>query len=355
MQNIKKPTLLIDKSIALDNISTMKRKADNSGVILRPHFKTHQSSEIGEWFRSRGIEQITVSSVEMAYYFADYGWKDITIAFPLNVRELEEIVQLSEIVRLNVLISSIEQLKALNRFAKNQINYFIKIDVGYHRSGLETDQLKEIKEIINLESNFLNFSGLLSHFGNTYQAKNQNEIRKIYNTGVEDLVMLKKQLKLETEVIISVGDTPSCSLLDEFKDVDEIRPGNFVYYDLMQKQLEVCTEKQISVVVACPVIDIYPQRNEILIYGGAVHLSKEYIVDNQGNKNYGGIVLLKTDGWSQSLSSTYIKSISQEHGIISCDFELISQLKIGDLIGVIPVHSCLAADLLNNISILNID
>ena len=36
---------------------------------------------------------------------------------------------------------------------------------------------------------------------------------------------------------ISIGDTPACSILEEFAGVDEVRPGNFVFYDVMQLSL----------------------------------------------------------------------------------------------------------------------
>jgi len=105
------------------------------------------------------------------------------------------------------------------------------------------------------------------------------------------------------EIINSYGDTPSCSLADELNDFDEIRPGNFVYYDLMQYQLGACTFDDIAVVVACPVVSVYPQRNELILYGGAVHLSNEHLADNNGRKIYGYVVLCffsLTGAWDHS-------------------------------------------------------
>ena len=74
-----KPTLFVNKQIALRNIQRMAAKAKQSNVRFRPHFKTHQSVDIGEWFRKFCVTAITVSSVEMAAYFAANGWADITI------------------------------------------------------------------------------------------------------------------------------------------------------------------------------------------------------------------------------------------------------------------------------------
>ncbi|HET6557345.1 MAG TPA: amidophosphoribosyltransferase, partial [Prolixibacteraceae bacterium] len=73
---ITKPTLLLSKDIALQNIEAMASKAAKLHMNFRPHFKTHQSAEIGKWFRDAGVKGIAVSSLTMANYFADAGWDD---------------------------------------------------------------------------------------------------------------------------------------------------------------------------------------------------------------------------------------------------------------------------------------
>lgn len=91
LDNIKHPTLLLDEQRCRANIRLMAEKARRNNVRFRPHFKSHQSAIIGEWFREEGVRAITVSSVGMASYFAEAGWDDITVAFPVNLREMDEI------------------------------------------------------------------------------------------------------------------------------------------------------------------------------------------------------------------------------------------------------------------------
>ncbi len=355
LSDIKKPCLIIDKSKALKNIRLMKQKADESHVIFRPHFKTHQSSIVADWYRKEGISKITVSSVSMAKYFASVGWKDITIAFPINIREFIDIEILAKSISLNVLASSQIHADFISRNNSYPLGVFIKIDTGYHRSGLQISDTKTIDKMISvLKTNRnISFKGFISHFGNTYQAKDENEIINIYKSGVSILNQLKVDyIHDNPDLLISIGDTPSCSLIKQFENVDEIRPGNFVYHDLTQQKLGACLEEQISVAVACPVIDKYTSRNEILIYGGAVHFSKEYIIDIHNNKNFGSIVYLDDKCWGKSISGAYLKNISQEHGIISMEESDLAKVKTGDLIGVLPIHSCLSADLLKDIVIL---
>ena len=133
---ITRPTVLIDQKKVLRNIDQMLSKAKASGSAFRPHFKTHQSGEVGDWFRQRGVNTITVSSVAMASYFADHGWNDITIAIPVNPLEIDEINRLSQKIILTLLVDRLEAVGFLESALTGQVNTMIKIDVGYGRAGV---------------------------------------------------------------------------------------------------------------------------------------------------------------------------------------------------------------------------
>ena len=100
---ITKPTLLLDEYKCKKNIQNMFSRAKLHNIEFRPHFKTHQSLEIGQWFKEVGVNKITISSLEMATYFAS-KWNDITVAFPVNILEIDTINSLAEKIILNVLI-----------------------------------------------------------------------------------------------------------------------------------------------------------------------------------------------------------------------------------------------------------
>jgi D-serine deaminase-like pyridoxal phosphate-dependent protein len=74
LHQIIEPTLLLDEVKCKSNILKMVEKAERNGVRLRPHFKTHQSHAVGQWFRAAGVRAITTSSLRMACYFVADGW-----------------------------------------------------------------------------------------------------------------------------------------------------------------------------------------------------------------------------------------------------------------------------------------
>ena len=239
-----------------------------------------------------------------------------------------------------------EQALAFREKLKHEAGYFIKIDAGYHRSGLLPQDKATIDQIINAAGPKLHFKGFLSHAGQTYSAKSREEILEIHRNSAETLHALRQIYQEKFPGIISsTGDTPSCSVSDDFRGIDEIRPGNFVFYDLMQYRLGSCSFDEIGAAVICPVVSVYPKRNEALIYGGAVHLSKESLINQDGSKNFGLIVSFINSNWQHPEGNDYLVSLSQEHGIFKTESLWARSLSPGDLISVIPVHSCLAADL----------
>jgi D-serine deaminase-like pyridoxal phosphate-dependent protein len=341
---ITAPTLLLDKSKCLANIQQMSEKASRSGVKFRPHFKTHQSVVAGSWFRDFGVTAITVSSIDMASYFASAGWKDITIAFPYNPRETERLKSLTSMAAINLLLTDPSTVSLLGKSLDSEVGFFIEVDAGYHRSGMTLDHYHEMLDMLSVASRFPNlvFKGFLSHFGNTYKAESQEAVRKIYNSSMEKLVKLKRALSGTYEdIILSVGDTPSCSILDDFGDADEIRPGNFVFYDIMQSRIGSCIPAQIAVCLAAPVVAKNRERNELVIHGGVVHLSRESVCV-EGHEYFGLPVSLASSGWSQPLEGCRVSALSQEHGVISVTPEVFQSFDIGDLIGILPIHSCLS-------------
>jgi len=346
---ITRPTLLLDKKIALRNIENMVRKASDLHLNFRPHFKTHQSAEIGEWFRVAGVKCITVSSLTMANYFADAGWDDITIAFSVNIPEIPEINELAGRIKLNVLIENQEGLEALQNQITWHTGVFIKIDTGYNRTGIEATQTPMIDQLLkNIQkSPLLQFKGFLSHTGHTYQANSTHDIFSRHFDALLKMKALRSRYQSEwPELMISLGDTPSCSICDNFDGVDEIRPGNFVFYDLMQYKLGVCKLTDIAVRMVCPVIAIHPSRNEVVIYGGAIHFAKDSIINIDGKPLFGRIIVSIDDKKILLDEKNYLHGLSQEHGILKISPRDLNYFKPGNLIEIIPVHSCLTANLM---------
>lgn len=345
---LTRPTLLIDPLKSKENLKRMKKKADHHKVAFRPHFKTHQSHAIGSWFKKQGVKSITVSSADMAEYFMQDNWNDILIAFPLNINELNSINRLSGKINLSLTLENQEGLAYLNEHLRNKVDVYIKIDTGYNRTGIPWENKEEIVALAKLihHSPKINLKGILCHAGQTYQANTVSEIRGIHQVSRDRMVGVKKSLKeIRRDLIVSIGDTPGCSLSDDFTGIDEVRPGNFIFYDLQQYKLGACQLSDIAVCMACPVVAKHQERNELVVYGGAVHFSKDSFMEG-GKPVYGYVVPLSDEDWVAEPGSMVMTRMSQEHGIISVTPDVFHKFNIGEFIGILPSHSCLTANLM---------
>ena len=346
INRLSTPEFVVNSAICKRNIEKMVLKAKASDSVFRPHFKTHQSGEIGEWFRAQGVTAITVSSVSMAEYFAGKGWDDITIAIPFNIRESENLNALAEKISVNIIVDDAGVISVIDSSLSNPVGLFLKIDCGYHRTGIDVDNSFEISKALDAAKDCTNleFKGFLTHSGHTYHAGSVDEIRKIHQHVVTKMKRLKQRWSITfPQAIISLGDTPSMSVVDNFSGIDEIRPGNFVFYDLMQASAGVCKYDDIAVAVSAPVIGKYPGRAQIVVHCGGVHLSKEAL-EIKGNKVFGKVVFLNDSGWEIPQQDIFVTSLSQEHGTINIPVDILKTINYGDLLGILPVHSCMTAD-----------
>ena len=349
--DIVRPTLILDKEVCLRNIERMAQKAKAKNLFFRPHFKTHQSAAVGEWFRDAGVTAITVSSVQMAGYFAKNGWNDITIAIPVNTLEINQINSLAKKIKLNLLVENKDALIQLSKFIKSPVGLFIEIDTGHNRTGImasKTNQIDNLLEIIK-QNPVIQFKGFLTHAGHTYKAKTRHEIYNFHFDALLKMRSLKNRYKKDwPDLIVSMGDTPSQSICENFDGVDEIRPGNFVFYDLMQLKLGSCNFEDIAIRLVCPVIAKHGSRNEITIYGGAIHISKDSIINIDGKSLYGQIVIRKGNEKILLDEKNYLCDMSQENGILKITYKDFHLINVGDLVEIIPVHSCLTANLMGS-------
>ena len=114
----------------------------------------------------------------------------------------------------------------------------------------------------------------------------------------------------------------------------------------MQFALGSCTLQDIAVALVCPVVALHHNRMQAVIYGGAVHLSKEStLLPPDPQVIFGLAVRWNGNKWDSRELLGKVSSLSQEHGIISLT-QAGCNLKPGDLVAILPVHSCLTAHLM---------
>jgi D-serine deaminase-like pyridoxal phosphate-dependent protein len=322
----------------------MVARAQAAGVVLRPHFKTHQSHGVGRWFRQAGIQAITVSSLAMAEYFAADGWDDITLAFPFHRGMQARVAALATRLRFAITLADPDALDGVAFEAP--VAVWLKIDVGSHRTGFDPADRALLRKLAAALSGRrdLQLRGLLAHAGHSYAARGVAQIAQVHRDSLALLATVRETLvDVAGPLQVSVGDTPTCATQDDFAGVDEIRPGNFVFNDLSQWQIGSCALDDIAVAMACPIAARHPSRGRLVLHGGAVHFSRD-AMEIDGERVFGLVASADGTGWGPLEPALRLVGLSQEHGIVAAPDGLIGQVRPGDTLHVLPVHSCLTAD-----------
>jgi D-serine deaminase-like pyridoxal phosphate-dependent protein len=361
IQNFELPTpsFVVHYEKAANNCLRMLDLCKRFNVQLRPHIKTHKTLE-GAILQLTGNEngvakeddKIVVSTLEEARFFSRLYLEkkivgNIVYAIPLPPNKFEEAFKLTKSVpKFGILLDNLEVVKKLEEFSKKKNiqqkfwHVFVKIDCGYHRAGIdpESEQTVQLVKAI-CGSATINFEGIYSHSGHSYNVKSSEEAAKVAEE--ERRVMISFVEKLRKLGIhcptVGIGATPSMSNAQNLEGVTEIHPGNYIFYDRFQATIGSCSFDDIACSVVTTVIAHYPDRNRMLIDAGALALSKD-----TGTTGPGDWALFR----GAENKNLKLVSISQECGVIESrdpkpiDF---SKYPIGSKLLIIPHHSCLTA------------
>ncbi len=343
LNQVTTPAFLVDRAVLGGNCARMLEKARASGVSFRPHVKTHKVPAIGRLQHGGTPGPVTVSTLAEAESFAVDGFRDITYAVPIAPAKLARAADIaSRIDRLNILIDSEEALRAIEAFAASHgvtFDVFLKVDCGYHRAGVDPGDPDSVRLALDMaRSEAVRFRGLLTHAGHSYNARDVEEIRRVAGEEVGCLSRFRALLATEGlgETMRSIGSTPTASVVERFSECDEVRPGNYVFYDAFQATIGSCSLSDCAVSVLTTVVGSYPERGAVIVDAGALALSKdvgpEHIVPQFG---YGVVC----DADLHPLPMRVV-ALSQEHGKVVAESHAPP---VGTRLRIIPNHSCLTA------------
>jgi D-serine deaminase-like pyridoxal phosphate-dependent protein len=345
--NLKTPSLLLDIDRVKRNAERISEIAKRNNVRLRPHVKTHKCIEVAKIQTAGHDEAITVSTLAEVRGFAKHGFLDITYAVPVERGKFDECVEIvRDGVKLNLLTDDADTVGTLDEAAGKadvRFDVFVKIDCGTHRVGVEprTREAVEIPRQIYDTAN-LNFAGILTHAGHSYNATSVDGIREVARHERDVMVELAERLRGQSIEVptVSVGSTPTINHVDHLKGIDEVRPGNYIFFDAYQATLGSCGFEDTALTVLAAVIHRDDSKRRLVVDAGAIALSKDRgPVGLDPGCGYGHVLDLEGNE-----TGMRITGMSQEHGEIDAgDNEAFDRLKVGDRVRILANHSCLTA------------
>jgi len=349
ISDLQTPALLVDPTRLQRNLDGMRSRMSALGVVLRPHVKTAKSARIATLACGGSPGPITVSTLREAEHFADHGFDDMTYAVGVVAAKLERAAALlAKGVELTLLLDSVEAARAVATRASAlgvTFGVLIEIDTGDGRGGVASDDatLLEVARLLDSAPG-VQLRGVLTHAGQAYACDTVEQIRRVAATERDGVVGAARRLR-EAGLpcpVVSAGSTPTAVHAKELAGLTEMRPGNYVFFDLTQLALGSCRPDALALSILASVIGHNRRRGRLILDAGALALSKDTGVERGPARAGYGLVCGVAE--LENYPGLVVREVSQEHGLVPVDDAgLFDRLPIGARVRVLPNHACLTA------------
>lgn len=333
---ISTPFVWVDLDIMEDNITKMTSGLQKYGVRHRPHVKTHKSIEIAKMQLAAGAVGITCAKISEARVMAEAGIRDILIAYStIGQDKMERLGKLMAIADLKVTVDNMLAAKQLSDLAiskQTEIKAYIEVASHIKRGGVKfgeqlvafTQQVKQLDGIV--------VEGLFGYCGIRPNLKTREDIRGYAKEEAANLVRARDLLTTNGFEVkcLSGGSSVTSVFPEELAPLTESRAGNYVFYDKHYADLGAVSLEHCALKVRTTVISKV-EAGYVTIDAGSKTLGS----DTKDNKGFGYIV-------NHPVSKLY--KLNEEHGFVQYDLSQDS-FEIGQLIDIIPNHSCILPNL----------
>jgi D-serine deaminase-like pyridoxal phosphate-dependent protein len=344
------PCVLVDRSRVERNVEQMQAAASAGAKRLRPHAKTHKSVNLARLQIARGAVGICCAKLGEAEVFAEAGIDDIRVPYPLNPVNASRVLTLLDRTRFSFIVDHADVARGWSdvmREAGSDVDVLVKVDVGLHRCGIDPGAQGAADFVARVAAMpGLRFRGLLSHAGHAYGAASTEQaaaIARAEAATLTDLAARVRALGVPVEEI-SVGATPTARFSAREEGVTELRPGNYIYYDRMQVALGAATWDDCALSVLARVVTTHAPDRLILDCGSKTLTSD--LARGPGNTSGYGAIMAALDS-TEPDDSLAIERLSEEHAVVRTSRP--SHLEPGDLVRIIPNHSCVVSNLMDSV------
>jgi D-serine deaminase-like pyridoxal phosphate-dependent protein len=330
---IDTPALIVDLDRMDRAIDRMARAMSERGIALRPHAKTHKSLAVARHQIDAGAAGLTVGTIGEAEVFADGGFDDLFLAYPLvpTGPKAARLRAVATRTRIRIGVDSETGARAIADALgpdRDRAGVVIEVDSGGRRSGVAPDRVGAIARAAT--DSGLAVRGVFTFGGQGYLSPSahveagDDEVRSL-----TEAVSALRALGIEPEVV-SAGSTPTA--IDSARGiVTEERPGTYVFGDRQQVALGSIARDAPAAFVAARVTSVNATERRFVIDAGGKMLGKdmaEYMT-----------------GYSEipELDAAIVVRLSDYHGIV--DVPPGSRLpEVGQVVLAVPNHICPVVD-----------
>lgn len=330
LASIDTPAVLVDLDTARQNIQRFQSYANEHGLRVRPHIKTHKLPLVAEMQLAAGAIGITCQKVSEAEAMVagSPALRDVLITYNiLGAEKLARLRALALKVRLSVVADSRAVVDGLSAAFQNEVQplvVLVECDTGANRCGVADPQAAATLAAYIDAAPGLVFGGLM-----TYPPAGGEAAVQRFMSEAKALI---EDRGIAVPVITS-GGTPSMMQAANAPVVSEYRPGTYVYNDRSLVSRGVCGWEDCALTVLATVVSV-PAENRAIIDAGSKTLTSDLL----GLQGYGHVL---------GRDDIAIDQLSEEHGRLVSSGRI--DLAVGDKVRIVPNHACVVTNLVDTL------
>lgn len=236
IHEVDSPALVVFPDRVDKNIAILREMLPDVNR-LRPHVKTHKSSEVANILLRSGFSKFKCATIAEAEMLGSVGAPDVLLAYqPVGpkAQRLAELVKAFPHTTFSCLVDNDAVANDLNAILKKinyRLNIYLDLNIGMNRTGIKPGPNAE-----TLYQKCQSTEGILSVGLHAYDGHLRDEdldIRtKKCNDGFEPVFMMQRNLKEAglVEPTIVVGGTTTFPIHAKRNHV-VCSPGTFIYWD----------------------------------------------------------------------------------------------------------------------------
>ncbi len=324
LDELETPSVLINMDIMERNIQAMQRRCDDLGIHFRPHIKTHKIPDIARRQLEAGAVGIACQKVSEAEVFAAAGFRDIQIPYNIvGARKTARLAALAQQVDLSITVDSLavaEGIAAAAQSADAEISVLVELVSLGMRTGTTPEDALAIAQYVQATPG-LRFAGLMIY-------PSDAAIRPRLQATLA--LLADANLAVET---VSGGGSGAIRESHLLPELTEMRVGTYVFWDWGSVDQDYTTFENCAMRVRTSVVSANDPVRVIL---------------DAGSKSLHSETVDGLFGYIEEYPGARLYKVNEEHGYV--DFSNGEGMpKVGDIVHVIPVHTCVVTNLHNQL------
>lgn len=334
IDDIDTPAILIDLDVVEANLSRAQSYANDHGLALRPHVKTHRLPLFAKRQVELGAQGINCQKLGEAEVMADAGLTDILVTFNIiGAAKLDRLAALHSRIKIAVVADNVPVIDGYTtRFTDpdHQLDVMVECDTGAGRNGVQSGEQALDLARRTTAAPGLRFAGLLTYPPSDPKATGA-WLAKAKQIIEDDGIAVPK---------VSSGGSPTLYAAHETGGIDEYRVGTYIYSDRMQVAAGLGTLEDCALSVLLTVAS-RPTETRATLDGG----SKALAADVCAAPGHGHII---------EYPDAILTKLSEEHTVVDVS-ACATKPMVGARVRVIPNHVCVVVNLFDKVHLIRGD